>query len=162
MNKKILVLGLAAVLLCGASVRYTATSVIFYAAALSLGGDSGQLTSLKQNSVQSAALSGATVDLTGLIPAKSQVIGMTCRVTTLITGATTFDVGTVATPALYCNDVPVALNTVCDLGTNQGSSTGPLNYAAATDVRLTANGSNFTGGVVRCTVHYADLTAATS
>lgn len=125
-------------------------------------GANGQLTTQQQNSAQTGALSGATVTLSNLIPAGSDVIGVTCRVTTAITGATSFDVGDGTTADRFCNDVPVSLNTTCNLATNAGTGTSDKFYAAATNVVLTANGSNFTAGVVRCTAHYISLTAATS
>ncbi len=108
------------------------------------------------------ALSGASVDSVGLIPAGSLVLGMTARVTTVITGATTWDLGVVSPLDVDAFGAALALaaDTLVDL--TDITQASPLFYAAAADVRLTANGSSFTGGDVRITVHYLQLTAPLS
>jgi len=123
-------------------------------------GSNGQLTTLAQASAQSAALSGATHTFTNLIPAGALVLGVTTRVTTAVTGATTFDVGDGTDVDRWANATAITLDSTTD-GTDF-TIQSPQYYQAATSVVLTANGSNFTGGVVRATVHYISFTAETS
>lgn len=135
----------------------TTQSRIFGGNALTTGGN-GQSTQLGQSTTASPTptTSGATVTVAALIPANSIVIGVTARVTTAITGATSFDIGDGTTANLFGDDVAVALNT-----TSQ-NTIAPTRYATATNVVLTANGGNFTGGAVRLTVHFLTLVAPTS
>ena len=119
-------------------------------------GANGQSTSFAQATALVSTPSGATVTSTNLIPANSIVLGVTVRVTTAVTGATTFDVGDGTTANRFADDVAVASGTTSQL------AIAPALFAAATNVVLTANGSNFTGGAVRVTVHYITLVAPTS
>lgn len=115
----------------------------------------------KQATVQSSAMSGASVTLTNLIPAGSAVVGVTVHPTTAITsgdGATTYNVGDGTdvdrwgAAIAFASDVTLANITITSV---------PI-YAAATSVVLTAIGGTFNAGVVRVTVHYDTITAATS
>jgi hypothetical protein len=119
-------------------------------------GANGQSTQLGQSTTLLSGLTGATVTATNLIPANSILLGVTARVTTAITGATTFDIGDGTTANRFGDDVAIALNT-----TSQ-NVIAPALIAAATNVVLTANGSNFTGGAVRLTAHFMTLVAPTS
>jgi hypothetical protein len=119
-------------------------------------GANGQSTQLGQSTTLLSGLTGATVTATNLIPANSILLGVTARVTTAITGATTFDIGDGVTADRFGNDVAIALNT-----TSQ-NAIAPALFAAANNVVLTANGSNFTGGAVRLTAHFMTLVAPTS
>lgn len=104
--------------------------------------------------------SGATVTATNLIPAGAMVIGVTTRVTTAITGATSFQVGDGTDPDRWGAAIAVAINTT---STNTATTvTTPTIYPGATSVVLTANGGNFSGGAVRITVHYIEIGAPTS
>lgn len=107
-----------------------------------------------------SALSGATVTATNLIPAGSLVLGVTARVTTAIGGATSFEIGDGTDVDRWGTAIAVAAGTTTDIANFTIAS--PVNYTAANNVVLTANGSNFTSGAVRLTVHYIDLVAATS
>lgn len=120
----------------------------------------GALTNVKSATVLLSALSGASVASSGLIPAGSIVLGITCRVTTLITGATTFDIGDGTDVDRWGAGIAVTSNTTTTAA-NATITSVPI-YATATDVVLTANGSDFTAGAVRVTVHYISLTAPTS
>lgn len=115
---------------------------------------------LQAATVQSGTLAGASVTLSNLIPAGSLVLGVVGRVTTAITGATSFGVGDAAAGTQYGANVAIALGTT--FGLTGVTLTSPKFYPSATSVVLTANGSNFTGGVVRVTVYYVSLTAPTS
>lgn len=133
----------------------TTQSRIFGGNALTTGAN-GQSTQLGQSTTLITPLSGATQTAAALIPANSIVIGVTARVTTAITGATSFDIGDGTTANIFGDDVAVAFNT-----TSQ-NTIAPTRYATATNVVLTANGGNFTAGAVRLTVHFLTLVAPTS
>lgn len=117
---------------------------------------SGSKLALKSVTVNKTC-SGATTTASNLIPAASLLIGVTCKVTTLITGATSFDVGNGSTANLWGNDIAVAAGTVSTLADYAGSSTMIL-YTSAGNVVLTANGTAFTGGVVAVTAWYLSIT----
>jgi hypothetical protein len=119
-------------------------------------GLNGQSNVFGQAAVLLSAFTGATRTATALIPANCIVIGVSCRVTTAITGATSFDIGDGTTANLFADDVAVALGTTSNLVIT------PRVYSAATNVVCTANGGNFTAGAVRLTVHYMRIVAPTS
>jgi hypothetical protein len=135
----------------------TTQSRLFGGNALTTGAN-GQSTQLGQATTASPTptTSGATVTVAALIPANSIVIGVTTRVTTAITGATSFDIGDGTTANLFGDDVAVTL------GTTSNNTIAPTRYETATNVVLTANGGNFTAGAVRLTVHFLTLVAPTS
>lgn len=102
---------------------------------------------------QTAALSGASVTWTGAFPAKVRRIGVAGRVTTAVTGATSTDVGDhgAADPDLYAAAVANTLGTTFA----DAATADPGGWSStAQDVVLTANGSNFTGGVFRLYAFY--------
>ncbi|KKL64684.1 hypothetical protein LCGC14_2162550 [marine sediment metagenome] len=123
-------------------------------------GANGQLAELKHATTEVTGMSGATVTASTLIPAGSLVVGVSLLVTTNITGANTFDVGDGVDVDRWGAAIALASSTTTDIA--DFTILNPVNYAAATDVVLTANGPDFTAGAVRLTVHYLDLTAATS
>ena len=106
-----------------------------------------------------SGLSGASASTTNLVPAGSRILHITCRVTTTITGATSFDVGDGSDVDRY--GAAIALTS--------GTTTGHADYTAdpesfntaAQDVTLTANGSNFTAGAVRVVAIYQNVSAPT-
>lgn len=98
------------------------------------------------------AMTGATITLTNLIPKGAVVVGVTCKVTTLITGATSFDIGTAADPDRFGAGIAVALGTTSD---NTNWTAGTIEcFTAATSIILTAVGGNFTAGAVYVSVQY--------
>lgn len=119
-------------------------------------GANGQSTQLGQSTTLLTGLTGATVTATNLIPANCILLGVTARVTTAITGATSFDIGDGTTANRFGDDIAIALNTTAN------NCIAPALITAATNVVLTANGSNFTGGAVRLTAHFMTLVAPTS
>ena len=104
-----------------------------------------------------------TQDSASLIPAGSIVIGVIARVTTVITGCTTFSVGTAADATAWGTTIAVAANTTTT-GANFAATWQPTAYPAATDVRLTAAGGGavFTTGAVRLLVAYMKFDQLTS
>lgn len=95
-----------------------------------------------------SGLSGATVDSSINIPDRAIVFCVSVRTTTTITGATSFDCGVAGETAKFGGSLGIAADS-----TNLGVI-GPTAYYAATPIRLTANGSDFTGGAVRIAIHY--------
>lgn len=120
----------------------------------------GALSNIKAVDTELTALSGASVTASNLIPAGSFIIGITVRVTTTITGATTFDIGDGIDVDRWGAAIALPAGTTTDI--TDFTAAGFGQFAAANDVVLTANGANFTAGAVRVTVHYLDLTPATS
>ncbi len=92
-------------------------------------------------------LSGASVATSVQIPANCIVLGVGVRVTTAITGATSFSVGVTGTPGQFGSSLGISLN-----ATNFGLI-GPTAFYTATNIILTAAGSNFSGGAVRLSIH---------
>lgn len=95
-----------------------------------------------------SGLTGASVDSTISIPNGAVVFGVSERVTTQITGATSFGVGIVGETGKFGSGLSVSAG-----ATNHGVI-GPTAFYAATPIRLTSAGGNFTGGAVRIGIHY--------
>ncbi len=120
----------------------------------------GQQLAIQTATTELVGLSGATATAASLIPGGSIVLGLTARVTTTITGATTFDIGDGTNVDAFGAAIALPSGTTSDT-TDWTIATAPV-YTAATSVVLTANGSSFTAGAVRVTVHYVSTTAPTS
>jgi hypothetical protein len=125
-----------------------------------LSGGFGAKATLDVAETELTALSGATVTATNLIPAGSFVVGVNVRVTTLITGATSFNIGDGSDADRWGATIAVGAGTTTSIVNYTANGFGQ--FAAANNVVLTANGSNFTAGAVRITVYYVSLTAPTS
>jgi hypothetical protein len=104
-------------------------------------------------------LSGATTDSANVLPNQSVVFGVACRVTALITasgGGASFSVG------------PVSGGGAGDWGAGISFAAGTTNQGVSIQnhygekVRITINTGAFTGGKVRITALYAQISAATS
>lgn len=118
-----------------------------------------------QSSTEKTITAGANNTLTNLIPAGSLVLGVTCRVTEVVTGAagfTGFNVGLAANTDYWGLNISPVLGTTTSLASVGAGDTAIAVYPAATSVILTAVGGNFDGvtGKVKVTVHYISLTAA--
>ena len=98
------------------------------------------------------AMSGATITLANIIPAGAVVVGITCKVTTVITGATSFDLGTAADADRFGAGIAVAVGTTSD---NRNWTSGTVEcFPSNTSLILTANGGNFATGAVYVSVQY--------
>jgi len=124
------------------------------------GGANGQALTVKVATTTIASMSGPSVTAVGLIPAGSFVIGVTTRVVVLITGPAGYDVGDGTDIDRWGNSILVAINTTSDI--TDFTSSALSTFPAANDIVITSDGSNFTAGTIRITVHYIDLTAPTS
>lgn len=118
---------------------------------------------LKNLVTLTGAFSGATFDVANAIPAGAIVVGTSFRVTTAITGATTWSVGPTTDTTRYGTGIAVALGTTADT-TAWASTTTAIVYPTATTLRFTAAGgaANFSAGVVRIVINYFLTTAPTS
>lgn len=98
------------------------------------------------------AMSGATITLANIIPAGAVVVGITCKVTTAITGATSFDLGTAPDADRFGAGIAVAVGTTSD---NRDWTSGTVEcFPSNTSLILTANGGNFATGAVYVSVQY--------
>ncbi|KRW98068.1 DUF2793 domain-containing protein [Paracoccus sp. MKU1] len=95
-----------------------------------------------------SGLSGASRNSTIKIPDRSIVLGVSCRVITAITGAASFDCGIAGETSKFGGSLGIAA------GSSNIGVIGPQAFYADTAIRLTTNGSNFTGGAVRIAIHY--------
>jgi hypothetical protein len=112
-----------------------------------------QRMSIKTLRESSGALSGATYVTTIAIPAYANLIGVTTRVTTEVTGATDYDVGDGSDVDLWGAAIGVTLGSQSQ--TSDFTAVAAVGAAATSrTVTLTANGSNFTGGVIEICLHY--------
>lgn len=98
--------------------------------------------------------SGATVTSTIEIPNRSICVGVTSKVATTITGATSFDCGISGQASKFGGTLGLAAGS-----TNVGVI-GPEAFYSDTPIVLTANGGNFTGGSVRVVIHYLEFSEA--
>lgn len=98
-----------------------------------------------------SGLSGPTVDSTIEIPDRAICLGVSTRTVTSITGATSYDCGLSGQASKFGGSLGVAAGS-----TNKGVI-GPEAFYSDTPVRLTANGSDFTGGAVRIAIHYLTI-----
>lgn len=115
-------------------------------------GANGNAYTKKWVTCETAALtSGGTATCgTNLIEAGSTVYGCVCRVNTLITGATSIDIGDGSDADKWGDNIAVTAGTETTSASFTTGTATPINYPAAAALTLTANGSNFTAGVVRC------------
>ena len=98
-----------------------------------------------------SGLTGATVDSTIQIPARSICLGVSTRTFAAITGATSYHCGLAGQPQKFGGFLGVGLG-----ATNLGVI-GPEAFYSDTPIQLTANGSDFTGGAVRLAIHYLTI-----
>ncbi len=107
---------------------------------------------------------GASSISTRQIPNRAIVFGVSVYVVTAITGASSFNAD--ATTSSSGGAGTTAGQFGAALGVSAGSNNtgviGPTAWFAASTIQLTANGSNFTGGVVRIAIHYLICTPPTS
>jgi hypothetical protein len=128
---------------------------------LQLPASHGAQLAIKSNTVE-VSCSGATSSATDLFPAGALALGVTTVVSTALTGATGWKVGD-GTDADHWGDKTATAKGSATGAADTASGATPLMFcAAATSVVLTANGSNFTGGKIRVTGYYIELTSLVS
>jgi len=123
-------------------------------------GATGQSTNLQHSTEELLALVGASVSTTNLIPGGAVLVGVTIRVTTSVTGATSFDVGVAADPDAFGSTIVLTAGTTTE---NSDFTANPITIwePLANDIILTANGPNFTAGAVKVAAHFILVTAPT-
>ena len=108
--------------------------------------------------------SGASSVSTQQIPNRAIILAVSVYVVTGVTGATSFNVD--ATTSSSGGAGTTAGQFGASLGITAGSSNvgviGPTAWYAASTIKLTANGANFTGGQVRISIQYMLCGAPTS
>ncbi len=110
--------------------------------------DSGEYLRVGHQQEDVTVDSGAFVDTTIAIPNRAILLTVNVRVLTAVTGASSFDVGIAGETNKFGGSIGAAQDS-----TNIGVI-GPTAFYADTPVRLSANGGNFTGGVIRTTMQY--------
>lgn len=124
-------------------------------------GSNGQYATITAITESHTLAAAATSNTTIQIPAGAMVLGVDIRVTTEITGCDTLDVGVTGATTRYGTGIALTAGT-----TNATCATvsAPTIYQSATAIRFSAigGGASFTAGVVRVTVHYLAISAATS
>jgi hypothetical protein len=103
-----------------------------------------------------SGMSGASVTATNFIPANCIVLAVGARITTTITGATSFEVGVSGNLGQFGSGIGLTA------GTTNFGLVGPTAFYSATSVIVTAAGPNFTAGAVRLSVHYLLANPSTS
>ena len=123
-------------------------------------GVNGQKIEWKEATEVMTIAAAATTASTLEIPAGAIVMGVTCRVTTVIPTLTSFDLGLNGGD----DDAFVSAASPAAGTTDKGNLTCPLLVASATKVLFTVNGSNPANntGRLRISVFYIDITAPTS
>lgn len=97
---------------------------------------------------EEVTLAGASTDTTIAIPDRAIVLAVSTRTTVAVTGATSYGCGIAGDITKYGNLLGIAA------GSTNSGVTGPTAFYAATPIRITANGSTFTGGKVRIAIQY--------
>lgn len=124
--------------------------------------DSGGSVNIARSTFSLSGLSGGTVVSTGArIPAGSYLLGVIARVTTAITGATSWDIG------ISGGDTDVfgsTLSPASGTTTNHSSFTAdPARFSTSDrEIILTANGSSFTDGTVKISIYYINFSTLSS
>jgi len=111
-------------------------------------------THIKTIELDHAITAGASNDTTLTIPDRAIVFGVTGRVLDNVTGPMSWTLGVAADPQRYGNAIGVGAGS-----TVNGVSGTPTAYYGATPMRITATGSEFTGGTLRVALHYLILAA---
>jgi len=121
----------------------------------------GQALSIKSLTELTTIAAAAFTDTAIEIPANTITLGVSVRVTVIIPTAATFTVaGASGTPAAFHTGASVA---VAAGTTNVGNTACPYLNATAQKIRITPNASPADNtGRVRVTIHYIDITPATS
>jgi hypothetical protein len=93
-------------------------------------------------------LSGASVDTSIVIPNRAVVWCVSTRTTVAITGATSYNCGISGETSKFGGSLGIAE------GSTNAGVIGPQAFYSDTNVRLSGNGGNFTGGAVKVVLHY--------
>ncbi|MEM9197138.1 MAG: DUF2793 domain-containing protein [Pseudomonadota bacterium] len=113
----------------------------------------GAATLMRLVEVDHTLTAGATSVVAGAIPAATQVLGVTARVITAISGsATGWSLGVAGSTNRYGSGLGLGLNSYAS-----GLTGSPLSYYSDTDLVISAEGGSFSTGAVRLAVHLVAL-----
>ncbi len=93
-------------------------------------------------------MSGATIDISIVIPNRAIVFGVSTRTTTTITGDSSYDCGMSGDTSNFGGTLGIAA------GSTNAGVIDPQAFYSDMAVRLTANGGSFTAGTVKVALHY--------
>ncbi len=114
----------------------------------------GAFTALRQVEIDHAVASASTSETAAFIPDKAIVLGVTARVVEAIGGASTWSLGVTGSPDRYGTGIGAALNSYV-----HGVTGSPTAYYGASSLLLTAESGSFSGGIVRISAHFFELSA---
>ena len=128
---------------------------------ISTGNNGGILTITVAEELLTVAAAATSDTVANLLPEKSIILAVSCRVTVAIPSATSFTLGGASAGGPFTNAVGV---TTSPPSTDNGMVAVPYLNASAQKVRLTISGSNPANntGRVRISVFYISSTASTS
>ncbi len=108
--------------------------------------------------------SGATSVSTIVIPANAIVLAVSSYVVTAMTGATSFNVDATTSPSGASGSTSGQFGASLSIaaGTTKSGVIAPTPWYNASTIKLTANGNNFTAGLVRISIQYMLCGAPTS
>ncbi len=112
----------------------------------------GALSAMRIAELDHVVSAGATSETSAFVPDKAVVVGVTARVTSAVTGATSWSLGATGSPDRYGSGFGVSQNAFA-----HGVTGSPIAYFGGSTLLMTATGGNFTGGAVRLDVHYIDI-----
>lgn len=113
---------------------------------------SGSGLALKSVQMDLPITAGTSMTTPVVVPARAILFGVTGRVVAAITGgATSWSLGIAGDPGRFGTGLGVSLNSWLN------GPAAPVVYWAPTALVLSAQGGNFTAGMVRLVVHYAEL-----
>jgi len=136
----------------GAEIMYDGVSWVRFAGVVAAGGAASLQRVVE---VDHTLAAGAVSVTSNVIPSHAQVIGVTARVISAITGAgvSSWSLGVSGAVDRYGSGLGLGLNSFAK------GATGPLTYWTDTALEITADAGNFDGGAVRLAVHFIELEA---
>ena len=134
----------------GAEIVFDGVSWVRHASVISAGGAASLHRVVEIDHTLAVGASSVT---SAIIPSHAQVIGVTARVISAITGAGvgSWSLGVAGAPDRYGNGLGLTVNSYAK------GMTGPLTYWADTSLEITADAGGFTAGAVRLAVHFIEV-----
>jgi len=134
----------------GAEIVFDGVEWVRYAGVIAAG---GAATLKRVIEIDHTLAAGAVSATSNVIPSHAQVIGVTARVISAITGVgvSSWSLGVSGAADRYGNGLGLGLNS------SAKGAAGPLTYWADTALEITADAGSFDGGVVRLAVHFVEL-----
>ncbi len=139
----------------GAEIAFDGVDWVRYASVVAAGGAASLHRVVE---IDHTVASGAVSVTLSVIPSHAQVIGVSARVISAITGTgvSSWSLGVAGAADRYGSGLGLGLNSFAK------GATGPLTYWADTALEITADAGDFDGGIVRLAVHFMELEAPRS